>query len=82
MTSSIAQPALDLQELLSLLRGRQSEWRQRYQLQRIGLFGSTVRNQATANSEWMSGWNLTRSHPSRRCTSKKSWSSCCSALLT
>ena len=51
MTSSIAQPALDLQELLSLLRGRQSEWRQRYQLQSIGLFGSTVRNQATANSD-------------------------------
>lgn len=51
MTSSIAQPALDLQELLSLLRGRQSEWRQRYQLQRIGLFGSTVRNQATASSD-------------------------------
>ena len=38
-------------ELLSLLRGRQSEWRQRYQLQRIGLFGSTVRNQATATSD-------------------------------
>ena len=51
MTSSIAQPGLDLQELLWLLRGRQSEWRQRYQLQRIGLFGSTVRNQATATSD-------------------------------
>ena len=51
MTSSTAQPALGLQELLSLLRGRQSEWLQRYQLQRIGLFGSTVRNQATATSD-------------------------------
>ena len=27
------------------------EWRQRYQLQRIGLFGSTARNQATASSD-------------------------------
>ena len=51
MTSSIAQSALGLQELLSLLRERQSEWRQRYQLQRIGLFGSAVRNQATATSD-------------------------------
>ena len=51
MTSSTAQQALGLQELLSLLRGRQSEWRQRYQLQRIGLFCSTVRNQATATSD-------------------------------
>lgn len=51
MTSSIAQPALGLQELLSLLRERQGEWQQRYQLQRIGLFGSTVRNQATATSD-------------------------------
>jgi uncharacterized protein len=45
MTSSTAQPPLSLEQLLSLLRERQSEWRQRYQLQRIGLFGSTARNQ-------------------------------------
>jgi hypothetical protein len=51
MTSSIAQQAPCLQDLLSLLRERQGEWRKRYQLQRIGLFGSTVRNQATATSD-------------------------------
>ena len=51
MTSSTAQPALGLEQVLSLLRERQSEWRQRYQLQRIGLFGSTARNQATTTSD-------------------------------
>ena len=51
MTSSTAQPALGLDQVLSLLRERQGEWRQRYQLQRIGLFGSTARNQATATSD-------------------------------
>ena len=51
MTSSTAQPALCLEQVLSLLRERQSEWRQRYQLQRIGLFGSTARNQATTTSD-------------------------------
>lgn len=38
-------------QVLALLRERQSEWRQRYQLQRIGLFGSMARNQATASSD-------------------------------
>jgi predicted nucleotidyltransferase len=51
MTSSTAQPALGLDQVLSLLRERQGEWRQRYQLQRIGLFGSTARNEATATSD-------------------------------
>jgi predicted nucleotidyltransferase len=51
MTSSTAQPALGLEQVLSLLRERQSEWRERYQLQRIGLFGSTARNQATTTSD-------------------------------
>ena len=51
MTRSIAQQAPGPQDLLSLLRDRQGEWRKRYQLQRIGLFGSTVRNQATATSD-------------------------------
>ena len=51
MTSSTAQPALGLEQVLSLLGERQSEWRQRYQLQRIGLFGSTARNQATTTSD-------------------------------
>jgi len=51
MTSSTAQSVLGLDQVLSLLRERQGEWRQRYQLQRIGLFGSTARNQATATSD-------------------------------
>lgn len=51
MTSSSTQPALALEQVLSLLREHQSEWRERYQLQRIGLFGSTARNQATATSD-------------------------------
>ena len=51
MTSPAAQPPLGLEQVLSLLRERQAEWRQRYQVQRIGLFGSTARNQATATSD-------------------------------
>jgi len=38
MTSSAALPALSLDQVLPLLRERQNEWRQRYQLQRIGLY--------------------------------------------
>lgn len=38
-----------------MLREHQGEWRQRYQLQRIGLFGSMARNQATASSD-RDGW--------------------------
>jgi len=34
-----------------VLRAHLSEWRQRYQLQRIGLFGSTARNEATDQSD-------------------------------
>ncbi|TVS05967.1 MAG: nucleotidyltransferase [Cyanobium sp. PLM2.Bin73] len=51
MTSSAAQPACGLDQILALLRARRSEWRQRYQVQRIGLFGSTARNQDTASSD-------------------------------
>ena len=51
MASPAALPALGLEQVLSLLRERQGEWRQRYQLKRIGLFGSTARNQATATSD-------------------------------
>lgn len=51
MTSSAALPALSPDQVLPLLRERQGSWRQRYQLQRIGLFGSTARNQATASSD-------------------------------
>ena len=51
MTSSAAMPALSPDQVLPLLRHRQAEWRQRYQLQRIGLFGSTARNEATDQSD-------------------------------
>jgi predicted nucleotidyltransferase len=51
MTSSAALPALSPDQVLPLLRERQDAWRQRYQLQRIGLFGSTARNQATSSSD-------------------------------
>ncbi|MCP9887864.1 nucleotidyltransferase domain-containing protein [Cyanobium sp. ATX 6A2] len=51
MTSSAAQPALGLEQILALLRTHRGEWQQRYQLQRIGLFGSTARNQVTAGSD-------------------------------
>ncbi len=51
MTSSGAQPALSPDQVLLLLREHQLAWRQRYNLQRIGLFGSTARNEATASSD-------------------------------
>ena len=51
MDSSAALPALSPDQVLPLLREHQDTWRQRYQLQRIGLFGSTARNQATSSSD-------------------------------
>jgi hypothetical protein len=51
MTRAAAMPVLGPDQILTLLRDRRSEWRRRYQLQRIGLFGSTARNQTTANSD-------------------------------
>ena len=51
MTILAALPVLSPDQVLPLLRERQNEWRQRYQLQRIGLFGSTARNEATAQSD-------------------------------
>ena len=51
MPSSAVQTPLSGEQLLLVLRARLSEWRQRYQLQRIGLFGSTARNEATAQSD-------------------------------
>jgi predicted nucleotidyltransferase len=51
MTRSADQNGLSCEQLLSLLRAHQADWRQRYQLQRIGLFGSTARNEATATSD-------------------------------
>jgi len=43
--------ALSPDQVLPLLRERQGAWRQRYQLQRIGVFGSTARNEATLRSD-------------------------------
>jgi len=51
MTSSVALSALSPDQVLPLLRERQGAWRQRYQLQRIGVFGSTARNEATSSSD-------------------------------
>jgi len=51
MTNSSTLPALSPDQVLPLLREHQGAWRQRYQLQRIGLFGSTARNEATATSD-------------------------------
>lgn len=51
MTSSADLSPLSPDQVLPLLREHQGAWRQRYQLQRIGLFGSTARNQATATSD-------------------------------
>ena len=39
------------EQLLAHLHAHQSEWRDRYYLQRIGLYGSTARNEATASSD-------------------------------
>ena len=57
MTSAAAMPALSPDQVLPLLRERKGAWRQRHQLRRIGLFGSTARNQATSSSDvdvWVS----------------------------
>ena len=51
MTSSSALSPINLEQVLPLLREYQDVWRQRYKLQRIGLFGSIARNQATLNSD-------------------------------
>jgi predicted nucleotidyltransferase len=51
MPTSAIQTPLSCEQLLLVLRSHLSEWRQRYQLQRIGLFGSTARNEATAQSD-------------------------------
>jgi predicted nucleotidyltransferase len=38
-------------DLLSLLRSHRESWEKRFHLRRIGLFGSTARNEATAASD-------------------------------
>lgn len=44
-------PPTTVEQLLPLLRAHQSAWRERYRLQRIGLFGSVARGEATDNSD-------------------------------
>jgi predicted nucleotidyltransferase len=51
MTSSATRPASDLEQVLTLLRARLEHWRHRYQLRRIGVFGSLARDHATASSD-------------------------------
>ena len=51
MPSSAVQTPLSCEQLLLVLHAHLSEWRQRYQLQRIGLFGSTASNEATDQSD-------------------------------
>jgi predicted nucleotidyltransferase len=51
MLEPLATTPISAEQVLRLLRSHQSEWRQRYRLQRIGLFGSTARNEATASSD-------------------------------
>lgn len=51
MTRSSTPPSLSSDQVLALLREHQLEWQQRYQLKRIGLFGSIACDQATATSD-------------------------------
>ena len=51
MPSSAVQTPLSCEQLLLVLHAHLSEWQHRYQLQRIGLFGSTARNEATPSSD-------------------------------
>jgi predicted nucleotidyltransferase len=51
MLEPLATTPISAEQVLRLLRSHQSEWRQRYRLQRIGLFGSAARNEATASSD-------------------------------
>lgn len=46
---STTAPSTD--EVLPLLRAHRQSWADRFHLQRIGLFGSVVRGEATANSD-------------------------------
>jgi predicted nucleotidyltransferase len=51
MIGPTAQPAGSLEQVLAPLREHRGEWRRRYQLKRIGLFGSMARRQATAGRD-------------------------------
>jgi len=51
MNSQAPTTAPTPEDLLSLLRSHQESWEKRFHLRRIGLFGSTARNEATAASD-------------------------------
>jgi predicted nucleotidyltransferase len=51
MSGALPTTALQAEQLLPLLRAHQQGWCERYQLRRIGLFGSIVRGEATASSD-------------------------------
>ena len=51
MSSHAPAAAPNTQELLSLLRSYQPRWADRFHLQRIGLFGSVARGDATDESD-------------------------------
>ncbi len=51
MASSSTGSSLQADQLLDLLRAHQQRWKQCYSLQRIGLFGSVARGQASASSD-------------------------------
>jgi predicted nucleotidyltransferase len=46
---------LTTDQLPPMLHANQCQWRQRYQLQRLGIFGSTALNEATKNRD-VDGW--------------------------
>ena len=53
---------------MAFLRSQQREWQQRYQHQRIDLFGSTSRKKGTASSDG-DGWvSSIPSPPSPQCS--------------
>ena len=51
MAEPVAASIPQAEQVLALLRAHRREWRQRYQVRRIGLFGSIARNEATASSD-------------------------------
>jgi predicted nucleotidyltransferase len=51
MASSTITAPLQADQLLELLRLHQQGWKERYRLQRIGLFGSVARGEATDSSD-------------------------------
>lgn len=51
MSSQVPTTPPTPEELLPLLRSQQKDWATRFHLRRIGLFGSTARNEATASSD-------------------------------